>query len=106
MYILTLLLNTWESQGRVFAEQMTTTEIDMSLSVVDTPSRNGTSVAFPPSSNPIGITLWIFSSQTLKGRPYGKLSGLSMIFFFFFNYFIYLFIFGCVGSSFLCGGFL
>ena len=47
MYILTLLLNTWESQGRVFAEQMTTTEIDMSLSVVDTPSRNGTSVAFP-----------------------------------------------------------
>ena len=27
-------------------------------------------------------------------------------FFFFFNKFIYLFIFGCVGSSFLCEGFL
>ena len=27
-------------------------------------------------------------------------------FFFFFNKFVYLFIFGCVGSSFLCEGFL
>ena len=51
----------------------------MSLSVVDIPSRNGTLIAFPLSSNPMGIILWTFSSQTIKGRPFGKLSGLSMI---------------------------
>ena len=43
-------------------------------------------------------------------RKFAKISQLSVILqhlHFFFNYlFIYLFIFGCVGSSFLCEGFL
>ena len=42
-----------------------------------------------------------------KNRAHtGKLCFLSVvdILFFFFNLFIYLFIFGCVGSSFLCEG--
>ena len=34
------------------------------------------------------------------------LKGFSLCFFFFLKVFVYLFIYGCVGSSFLCEGFL
>ena len=49
--------------------------------------------------------VYLFTKGQVLGEG-GILLEVGLLFFFFLNLFIYLFIYGCVGSSFLCEGFL
>ena len=51
------------------------------------------------------VAPWVIGGGGVGGAKVSQPFSFSL-FFFFLNKFIYLFIFGCVGSSFLCEGFL